>query len=104
MEMVDRASDSEANYDKISFYYVAMLLINDQAEYMAGVGFDRTEVLELIQELGQKANGITSTLSYVNSLRDDINASYDDFVSNINSKYNEVEKRQEQAELAGDHS
>lgn len=104
MEMVDRASDSEANYDKISFYYVAMLLINDQAEYMAGVGFDRTEVLELIQELGQKANGITSTLSYVNSLRDDINASYDDFVSNINSKYNEVKKRQEQAELAGDHS
>lgn len=104
MEMVDRASDSEANYDKISFYYVAMLLINDQAEYMAGVGFDRTEALELIQELGQKANGITSTLSYVNSLRDEINASYDDFVSNINSKYNEVEKRQEQAELAGDHS
>ena len=104
MEMVDRASDSEANYDKISFYYVAMLLINDQAEYMAGVGFDRTEALELIQELGQKANGITSTLSYVNSLRDEINASYDDFVSNINSKYNEVEKRQEQAELAGDNS
>ena len=104
MEMVDRASDSEANYDKISFYYVAMLLINDQAEYMAGVGFDRTEALELIQELGQKANGITSTLSYVNSLRDEINASYDDFVSNINSKYNEVEKRQKQAELAGDHS
>ena len=97
MEMVDRASDSEANYDKISFYYVTMLLINDQAEYMAGVGFERDEVLELIHQLSRKANAITSTLSYVNNLKDEINASCDDFISNINSKYNEAEKRREQA-------
>ena len=36
MSTIDSASDNEANYDKISFYYVAMLLVNDQAEYMAG--------------------------------------------------------------------
>ena len=96
MEMVDRASDREANYDKISFYYVAMLLINDQAEYMAGVGSAKEEALALMQQLSQKADAITSTLSYVNNLKDEINASYDDFVSNINSKYNEAEKRREQ--------
>lgn len=45
MNTVDSATDNEANYDKISLYYVAMLLINDQAEYMAGVGFDRQTAL-----------------------------------------------------------
>ena len=100
MSTIDSASDNEANYDKISFYYVAMLLVNDQAEYMAGVNFDRETALGLMEELYQKSNSITSTLSYVNQLRDEIQTSYDDFVSNINSKYNEVEKRQEQARLA----
>lgn len=95
MSTVDKATDSEANYDKISLYYVTMLLINDQAEYMAGVGFERQEALELMEELYQNANGITSTLSYVNDLKDEIKSSYDSFIANINAKYNEVEKRQQ---------
>lgn len=95
MATVDKATDSEANYDKISLYYVTMLLINDQAEYMAGVGFDRQQALDLMAELNQKANGITSTLTYVNELKDEIKSSYDSFVANINAKYNEVEKRQQ---------
>ena len=95
MEIVDKATDSEANYDKISLYYVTMLLINDQAEYMAGVGFDRQHALDLMSELSQKANAITSTLTYVNDLKDEINSSYDSFIANINAKYNEVEKRQQ---------
>lgn len=94
MEIVGRASDNEANYDKISLYYVTMLLINDQAEYMAGVGFERQTALNLMEELHQNTKGITSTLSYVNSLKDEIDSSYDSFITNINSKYNEVEKRQ----------
>lgn len=94
MEIVGRASDNEANYDKISLYYVTMLLINDQAEYMAGVGFDKETTLELMEELYQNANAITSTLSYVNDLQDEINSSYASFTDNINVKYNEVEKRQ----------
>lgn len=93
MAVVDRAEDSEANYDKISLYYVTSLLINDQAEYMAGVGFSREEALSLMESLNKKANGITSTLSYVNQLADEMKSSYDSFVSNINAKYNEVEKR-----------
>ena len=95
MATVDKATDSEANYDKISLYYVTMLLINDQAEYMAGVGFDRQQALDLMADLYQKANGITSTLPYVNDLKDEIKTSYDSFIANINAKYNEVEKRQQ---------
>lgn len=95
MEIVGRATDNEANYDKISLYYVTMLLINDQAEYMAGVGFERQTTLDLMEELYQNANGITSTLSYVNDLKDEIKSDYDSFVDNINAKYNEVEKRQD---------
>lgn len=95
MNTVDSATDNEANYDKISLYYVAMLLINDQAEYMAGVGFDKQTALNLMEDLNQKANGITSTLSYVNDLKDEINSSYSTFITNINVKYNEVEKRQQ---------
>lgn len=99
--IVGKAVDNEANYDKISLYYVTMLLINDQAEYMAGVGFDKDTTLELMETLYQNANTITSTLSYVNNLKDEINENYDLFVANINAKYNEVEKRQQQSKQAG---
>lgn len=95
ISIVNEATDSEANYDKISLYYVTMLLINNQAEYMAGVGFDRQTALDLVADLEQNANAITSTLSYVNDLKDDIDDNYDSFIANINAKYNEVEKRQQ---------
>lgn len=93
--IIDKATDDEANYDKISLYYVTMSLIYDQADLMASVGFDRQEALELMQELSQKANGITSTLKYVNTLKDKIKSSYDSLILSINAKYNEVEKRQQ---------
>lgn len=95
LRIVDKASDNEANYDKISLYYVAMLLVNDQAEYMAGVGFERQTALELMNELKEKADGITSTLSYVNELKDKIDSNYNSFVGSVNAKYDEVEKRRQ---------
>lgn len=95
MAVVDQATDSEANYDRISLYYVTMLLINDQAEYMAGVGVDQNSVNDLMEDLYNKSNGITSTLSYVNGLKDDINSNFDMFMTNIRSKYQEVEKRKQ---------
>ncbi len=95
MNTVEGAADNEANYDKISLYYVTMLLINDQAEYMAGVGFDRQKALDLTETLYKGANEITSTLTYVNDLKNEIRSNYDAFVANINAKYNEVEKRQQ---------
>ena len=93
--IIDKATDSEANYDKISLYYVTMLLINNQAEYMAGVSFDRQIALDWMEDLYNRANAITSTLAYVNDTKTKITSSYDSFVSNINVKYNEVEKRQQ---------
>lgn len=96
--IVDEATDGEANYDKISFYYVTMLLMNDQAEYMAGVGFERQIVIELMEELYQGANGITSTLPYVNELKDEIENNYYIYIANINAKYDEVESRQERGD------
>lgn len=101
LNIVAKAVDNEANYDKISLYYVTMLLISDQAEFMAGVGFDRDTALELMETLEQNANAITSTLSYVNNLKDEIDENYDLFVTNINAKYNEVEKRQQQSKQTG---
>lgn len=46
MSVVEKADDNEANYDKISLYYVTVLLINDQSKYMAGVGFDQQEAFK----------------------------------------------------------
>lgn len=85
----------EANYDKISLYYVTMLLINDQAEYMAGVGFDRQKTLDLMEDIYKKANAITTENKDAKEWQEKINSSYDSFVSNINAKYNEVEKRKQ---------
>lgn len=95
MNIVNEADDNEANYDKISLYYATMSLVNDQAEQMAGVGVDRDIALGFMEDLYWKTNSITSTLSYVNDLKDRIASSYDAFVTNINAKYNEVEKRQQ---------
>ena len=72
-----------------------MLLINDQADLMASVGFERETALEWIDDLYIKANSITSTLDYVNKTNNKVTSSYDSFISNINTKYNEVEKRQQ---------
>ncbi len=93
MTIAEKATDNEANYDKISLYYVTMLLVNDQAEYMAYVGFDRQTALDLMSELYKNSSAISSTLSYVNDLQDEIESDYKSYVDNINAKYNEVEKR-----------
>ncbi len=94
---VDAATDGEANYDKMTFYYTVMLLVNDQAEYMAGVKFDRDSALDLMESTKQKADAISSSLKDVKSLQTKINQSYDSFIANINAKYDEVEKRQQAA-------
>lgn len=95
MATIDKSTDSEANYDKISLYYVTMLLINNQADLMASVGFERQTALDWMEDLYGKANAITSTLDYVNKTKAKVAAGYNSFVANINAKYNEVEKRQQ---------
>lgn len=95
MIIVGEASDKEANYDKISLYYVVLLLVNDQAEYMAGVGIERDTLLSMLDDIYSNSEAITSTLTYVNNLREKIQDDYDVFVNNLNAKYDEVEKRQQ---------
>ena len=95
IDIIDVATDSEANYDKISLYYVTMLLINDQADLMASVGFERETALDWMETLYNRSNSITSTLTYVNDSKEKVQSSYNSFVANINAKYNEVEKRQQ---------
>ncbi len=63
IEVVDRADDGEANYDKISLYYATILLINSNAEYIAAVGCDRDEVSALLDDMYDKSMGIKSILA-----------------------------------------
>lgn len=95
---VENATDSESNYDKISLYYVTMLMISDQSQYMAGVGFEKETALTYMSDMQRRSNMITSTLSYVNDKKTEISSTYDAWVTNIESNYNEVGKRQ-----AGDY-
>lgn len=94
LDSVEKATDSESNYDKMSLYYVTMLMINDQAQYMAGVGFDEQTALDYLSDMKNRANRITSTLSYVNEKKSEINNTYSAWINNIESRYNEVSKRQ----------
>lgn len=93
MDIVDAAEGGEANYDRISFYYVTLLLINDQSYYMSVAGFDEQAVLDLMACAYQKASDITSTLPYVIELQDKIEADYSSFVSRTEGHYNEAAKR-----------
>lgn len=101
LAIVNKATDREANYDKMSLYHVVMLLVNDQAEYMAGVGFDKETTLSLMETLKQNTDAIISNLPNVNNLKDEIENSYELFITNINAKYNEVEKRQQKNTQVG---
>lgn len=94
LDFVEKATDSESNYDKMSLYYVTMLTINDQAQYMAGVKFDKQTALNYMSNMQKRANAITSSLKYVKEQKKKINDSYNSCVKNIESQYNEVEKRQ----------
>lgn len=92
--IVENETGGDANYDRISLYYVTLMLINDQSAYMAGVGFERDKALQIMEKAYNDAGAITSTLSYVTELQDTINDSYSGFVKNVELNYDEVEKRQ----------
>lgn len=94
MAVVEKASDSEANYDKISLYYVTILLLQDQSRYMAGVGFEESTALQSMERAYEKSMALTSTLPYVTQLQDKLRNAYPDFVAAVQSNYNEVAKRQ----------
>lgn len=94
IQTIEKSVDGDANYDKISLYYVTMLVVNDQSTYMAGVGFNRDRALDILDDTYDKAMAITSTLSYVTDIQTKIKNDYGKFKDNINLNYDEVEKRQ----------
>ncbi len=91
---VSKESGPEANYDRMSLYYAAALFVNDQAEYMAGVGIGKDELTGLLDGISIKAGAVTSTLSYVNSLKGKIESSIPAFTRNVDAKYDEVAGRE----------
>lgn len=94
MDTVKDYSDNESNYDKISLYYVTLLLIHDEAKYMAGVGIDRQEVLTRMEQAYNNSQSITSSLDYVIDLQSKIEKAYPEFVKDVINKYNDVANRQ----------
>lgn len=89
---VDKLGDGEANYDKISFYYSVLLLINDQSKYMASLGFDKDLCDELMQKCYDKSIKIVSSLTYVSQIQSVIESDYSNFKSNLDSSFNEFNK------------
>lgn len=100
IESVSAADDQEANFDKISLYYVTFLFINDQAEYLAGVGYDRQEVIAIMDDVYNRAQGLVSSLSEVQRLQTEMRNKYLSFTDNINNCYTEAEKWQKMSSEA----
>ncbi len=91
---VSQANDGEANFDKISLYYVTYLFLNDQVKYLAGVGYDRSEVLSLLEAVYNGAQGLASSLPEVQRLQQEMLNDYVYFVKNITNEYSEAKKWQ----------
>ena len=94
MNTVKNANDSEANYDKLTLYYSVLMLIQDQSQYMAGVGFDEDEALSIMEEAYNSANAVTSSNDVAISIQTKIQNSYSQFVQKVKDNYSEVAKRQ----------
>lgn len=92
----------EAAFDKISFYYVTMLFVNNNAENMASVGVERKKPIALMETLYNEVNSISTwDGTYQKSYQDKINEEYDSYIKNINKYYDSVEKYRERGNLDG---
>ena len=94
MRIVEKAKDGDAKYDQISLYYVTILLIHDQSKYMAGVGFVRQRALDTMEDAYKRSETITSSLSFVNELKDKIKSDYKVLVESVENNYDTVTKYQ----------
>lgn len=95
VDEVSKANDQEANFDKISLYYVAYLFINDQAKYLAGVGYDENDIKNLSESVYMKAQSLTSSLPEVQRLQTEMRNEKDAFSQNIDNEYAEAAKWQQ---------
>lgn len=95
VDEVSKANDQEANFDKISLYYVAYLFINDQAKYLAGVGYDENDIKNLSESVYMKAQSLASSLPEVQRLQIEMRNEKDAFSQNIDNEYAEAAKWQQ---------
>lgn len=95
IDEVSKANDNDANFDKISLYYVTYLFLNDQAKYLAGVGYEQQVVLNMLNNVYNKAQGLASSLVEVQRLQTEMRNDYSRFEMNINSEYAEAQKWQQ---------
>lgn len=93
MEVVGKAKDGEANYDKLTFYYSVLMLVRDQSLYMAGVGYDESDALRIMESVYDGAVALTPSEEETISLQNKIAASYEPFVETVTDNYIEVAKR-----------
>lgn len=91
-EIVENSEDSESKYDRISLYYVTMLMINDRAEYLAGIGYNEKTVEDKMEDLKDKSDSIPALLPYITNIKKTINTQYDNWVKNIELKYDNQEQ------------
>ena len=94
IEEVSKADDQEANFDKISLYYVTFLFLNDQSRYLAAVGYDLEVVTTLFNRVYNLAQGLTSSLVEVQRLQTEMQTDYESFSINIENAYAEAQKWQ----------
>ena len=73
---------------------MTILLIHDQSKYMAGVGFVRQRALDTMEDAYKRSETITSSLSFVNELKDKIKSDYKVLVESVENNYDTVTKYQ----------
>lgn len=95
IDEVSKADDNDANFDKISLYYVTYLFLNDQAKYLAGVGYDQQVIMSLLKNVYNKAQGLASSLVEVQRLQTEMKNDYSRFETNITNEYTEAQKWQQ---------
>lgn len=95
LAVVNNATDREANYDRFTLYCTAITFIHNQADYLPGTGIDRETIIDKMEEIKSYSDSIVPRNKEAISLQERINTEYDDFVGNIQGKYNEAEKRQQ---------
>lgn len=99
LEVVEQEKTKETNYDCITLYYVISLIINDQSAYMASLGVDEKEVGLLLERVYDRAESITSSLTYVTRLQEKMRTDRPDFTETLERRYSDREKKRRAGDI-----
>ncbi len=88
--MARALSGNEANYDRVTLYYAAVLFLVDQAENLAKVGIKEERVLALFEEAIAEAAEVQTTLVYVENMQEKLSENAVAYRQLILGKYGEM--------------